>query len=1645
MGQVTSIVSFFSARPWALLLLILLVALGLRMHGLYWDSGHGFHPDERSIYMRVDCIYNLLSENEGYANCLYGYPAELGIPSLSTFLDAERSPLNPHWFPLGSVLLYLLTFLRWVLGFFTEIGSTEMRYIGRGISGLADVGALIMVFLLGRKMFGSRYGPWVGLLAAALSALAVMQVQNSHFYRPETFLGLFGIAIFWAALRMVELGRPRDSVLLGVFVGFFFSLKVSSLPIVLPLALAYFYRWQEASAAEGQAYSISAFKKTASYALLGAACSLVVFFLVTPYSLLDISTYVEDQLYEVAVARRSDWRPYTAQYAGTMPFVYQFHQLTAWGMGWPLGLAAWLGVAFAAVMAWRGGESRRADLLLLLWIVPNILLLETFETRFQRFYYPLIPFVILLGARFLLWPMAAARGALSQAADSVREAHRRGSRLWGGPSMQRIWLTLSWALVIGTLAATAFYSLAFQRVYANPHPAVAASQWINENIPQGAAIVNDNHWDDSIPGLHSYEIWQFPIYEGDHPDKMAQLAARLASSELVVFYSHRTFTSVARDPERFPYSRNYHQRLFDGRLGYYPEKVFTSFPSLAGVAFVDDPYSPAGLPKPEPPTRQQEPWLQINLGYADDNVVGYDHPQSLVFRNVERLSEENLAAQLLDFTAPETGHLMLSDEQRAQQQAGGTWSEIYRTDSWTNRVPALAWLLAVELIYLAALPLVMVLFRALPDRGIVLGRILGLLLTSYLVWIAVSLGWFRFSAVTIAFAIMSVALLSGLAAVFRWRELLDFLRHRWRLLLIGEALFLLAFLAFVIIRAYNPDLWTLWRGGEKPMELAYLNAVVRSTTLPPYDPWFAGGYLNYYYWGYFVLALPIRLTGIVTGVAFNLAVPLLFALTITGAYSLVYNLAQGWQNSRKQTPPAEGAAASVPAPGCNAQAEPGKGTEPVAPEEARAARFSLSQLWRHPVAAGLVGALFVGVIANLDGMLQLIQGSWVVLINDDVSFPSFDFWRSSRMLPNSENFAPNLLAFWVPGREEAGIEVGWHITEFPFFTFLFADLHAHMMAIPFSLLALGLGLNLMAGCRQQPGWAWSLWAAALLGLAVGALWLINTWDYPSYLMLSLGLVGLAACCAPGEASARVAKGVTLAVVMVLTSVVPFLPFHLTMDSFGTFIEASRWRTPLERYVAIHGLFLFIVVSFLAFQARRSLLLAFGGIISGWRLPGSSVGESPEASASPLLRVGALLILGIGLAAAVYLLAAGYWTAGALMTLLTVVGLVIWRELTAGGAERPYSLFPLALLSLALLIGIGVELVRFTGDIGRMNSLFKYYLEAWVLFGVASAYMLWRLSLDWSIPRLQNHRWAAAWVGVLVFLVASGLVYAVMGTDDRLADRFNSQPPTLDGMAYMDQTVYLERGQPIQLQGDAQAMRWLQDNVPGSPVVLEAHTEQYRWGARIANYTGLPTILGWPWHQIQQRGSSSKIADRARDVATIYETEDLSVAQNLLRQYGVRYVVVGELERIYYPDNGLAKFDTMARQGVASRAFDNGNTAIYQLVLDDASAAALEPVLQEPIMDAGTVTTIAVIRDLLVILVLAVLVLFLAGLGALLVSMFDLLKTLKRIAANAEEASTVMLSTSKDVAQTLSFFGTVNRIVSRATRFRRERSQPDRGR
>ena len=761
--------------PFFLLAAIVVVALLLRLHGINWDDGYGFHPDERDIYMRSDCMYALLTDAPHASTCGYlnDQPdAEPGLSGLRYLFDADRSPLNPHWFPLGSILIYALVFLRSVVELFTDVGGFDMRYAGRTLSALADVGSVLMVFVLGRRLYGRN----VGLLAAGLAALAVIHVQHSHFYRPETFTVLLTLASIWATLRMVEKRRLRDSVLLGLIVGLALAPKVNVLPILAPLALGYGYRILDETDSLWDEITPAMLLKVAGHAALGGMVALGVFFITTPYAFIDIGAFVSDVRLQTRMAREAGFFPFTVQYVDTPAFLYQIRQTAVWGLGVPLGAVAWLSIPFTALMLAVDRRHLRGDLILLVWVVPSLLFLESFEVRFLRYLFPLMPVMILMASRMMVWNIERLGVPLREAFDSVIEGviqlrqRHINLKLW----TMALALNLALALPLFVIFSTAFYSLAFQRMYANEHPANQASEWVQSEVPTNSPIVLDNHWDEYLPGLYGRVIWQFPLYEPETREKMGDLAVNLAGSDYLIFYSARPYASASRDPERFPYSNNYYRLLFAGDLGYSLHREFTNYPSLGGVVFRDDALPWSGLNSPVPEVRSQGANFTLNFGYADDNVSGYDHPRVLVFRNEGRLDEIALS-QLL---APAHGlrsrgdsdALLLGTDALEAQRSGGTFSEIAGRDGWANDVPVLAWLLVVELIYLISLPLAIIVFRPLPDRGIILARILGILVVCYLAWLVVSLGWMDFSRGVVYLGMGVVAVASGMVIWFPGRR-----------------------------------------------------------------------------------------------------------------------------------------------------------------------------------------------------------------------------------------------------------------------------------------------------------------------------------------------------------------------------------------------------------------------------------------------------------------------------------------------------------------------------------------------------------------------------------------------------------------------------------------------------------------------------------------------------------------------------------------------------------------------------------------------------------------------------------------------------------------------------------------------------------
>jgi len=292
----------------------------------------------------------------------------------------------------------------------------------------------------------------------------------------------------------------------------------------------------------------------------------------------------------------------------------------------------------------------------------------------------------------------------------------------------------------------------------------------------------------------------------------------------------------------------------------------------------------------------------------------------------------------------------------------------------------------------------------------------------------------------------------------------------------------------------------------------------------------------------------------------------------------------------------------------------------------------------------------------------------------------------------------------------------------------------------------------------------------------------------------------------------------------------------------------------------------------------------------------------------------------------------------------------------------------ALIVLALAITIGVEIVELDGDIARQNTVFKFYLQVWFLLsvvgGVALAWML-RTAGRWRVGV------RIAWQVGLMVLVAVALLYPVLATQARFLDRFNRDetPLTLDGMAYMKYAIHGEHGVWFSLESDYHLIRWLQDNVEGTPVVMEAHQypSEYHWGGRISINTGLPTILGWSHHQRQQHSLPNMdmlVQTRENNTAAFYSLDGeagIEAALGLIRHYDIEYIVVGILEHAFYDDivldpdtgrlsaghaPGLAKFDEMVERGLLVVVYEA--PVCLDTSVDDVEACPVESVYMDRI-------------------------------------------------------------------------------------------------
>ena len=837
----------------------------------------------------------------------------------------------------------------------------------------------------------------------------------------------------------------------------------------------------------------------------------------------------------------------------------------------------------------------------------------------------------------------------------------------------------------------------------------------------------------------------------------------------------------------------------------------------------------------------------------------------------------------------------------------------------------LLWWFWIQIIGLAALPLTYRFFRWLPGRGYAFARPLGLLLTTYVLWLGGSLGLLRNSLGGALFSILVVALLS--AVLYRRGEradepgLLDWLRANGRLVLAVELLFAGALALWALLRAYSPELTTA--GGEKFMEIMYLNSIGRSDYFPPHDAWLSGYAISYYYLGYVMMAMLTRLVGLPAHLTFNVALASLFALTCTGAFGVVYDLVKAARDREAA--------------------------------ETGALRAS-------PIAWGLLGTVLVAILGNLEGFLEVLYSGRLL--------PE-GFWRWLDIKEINQPFDPNLAPSLLPTRsgwwwwrasrvihdlDPLGNSIGVQpIDEFPAFSFLLGDMHPHVLGLPFVLLLLAIAFNTLRGglaAERQAGEGASGWEAwleplkrlpLLVPLCLGALGMLNTWDMPVYWLVFVAAYGLGRWDRYGRLSWAFLRDVGVTGVAALgLGFLLYLPFYIGFQSqAGGLLPTLYVGTRFRQYFVMFGPFL---------VAGSGLLILFLGQVRQWvpgrRLLGAWLKWLAAFVLLPLLFMFLLVLMlwltpqGREMLEAIRRIPAVYaivgdepwlpllgrlllvklrtWVMPLVVASLAALGTVLIQFSLPPRSEKegvgkgalPSLHFVLVCLVVGLLLTLSVEFFYLVDNFRvRANTIFKFYFQAWVLMAVASAFAVYWLG--------RRRGWLATLFLVGFWtLFALGMVYPVLG-NIRRAGEF-AGPPILDGTAYLAEPQA----------DDYAAIAWLNEHVDDAPVILEAPGEggsSYVYEGRVSALTGLPTLLGWGGHEGQWRGDFSVQSAREPDIETIYNSLDIEAVRELLGKYDITYVYVGPLERDKYDPRGLEKFGQFM-----DVVYQQGNVTIYKV-------------------------------------------------------------------------------------------------------------------
>ncbi|MGN0506726.1 MAG: DUF2298 domain-containing protein [Lachnospiraceae bacterium] len=763
----------------------------------------------------------------------------------------------------------------------------------------------------------------------------------------------------------------------------------------------------------------------------------------------------------------------------------------------------------------------------------------------------------------------------------------------------------------------------------------------------------------------------------------------------------------------------------------------------------------------------------------------------------------------------------------------------------TELKAVLAWWAVLVLLGIVCYPLTELMFSGFHDGGFLFSKAIGVALTGWLMWLFSSLHWMKFTRVNCLIVVVIVAVIDAAFWIFAkkrpkitaWKQEVCAPSptdggRKLTLVLIYELLFLLLFILACYVKCFKPEAY----GTEKFMDYGFMTSLMRTEYMPPEDFWFSGTDLNYYYMGQYFATFLTKLSGVTVNDGHNLALAMLLAFCFMLVYSIVFELITAAVDGKNK-----------------------KRREKAEKEQTayRPVSTALSVLLPH--ISGLFGGTAVTFAGN---MHYTIFAKIVPTIQEMIGMEKSSYW-----FPNATRYIG-----YNPETNDKTIH------EFPSYSFVLGDLHAHVTNIMFVLTVLGILLGWLFYRRSRMEAVKEgreteklvLWKEAIhpsifaIGFFIGLFQMTNYWDFPIYFVVSGAIILFSnAIVTRFKKEAVILTALHAAVIVVMMLWVP-LPFNLKFDSMAGGIALCTSHTPLYQLAVLWGLPVIVLVIYLL------------SLVFGQKKENSNVKSSYKKKRKELpvlfrfindLEFPDLFVLTIGLCAA---------------------GLVLLPELV-------------------YVVDI------YSGDYKRANTMFKLTYQAFIMFGIMMGYV---------IPKL------IALVGNITQCICGILTgYLLCGTVGYLGTSVHSWFGDITDRSRfqsLDSAAFVEKESP----SDAEAIDWINENIEGRPVMLEAPGDSYTYYQRVSVTTGLPTVIGWHTHEWLWKNNLALVDARVADVKTIYTSKDMTQVKELLELYHVEYIYIGGQEHKKYADDGGVNLEGLRYLGTV--VFENEGVVILQI-------------------------------------------------------------------------------------------------------------------